>query len=266
MRGFISISKPRASVFLATLTALLVAGTLISPPFAFAAAAEGSDRNASPVPEEDDFSDTPYTEYGEFNEEHDEVSDARFYQYGRFFGVSLGLGYEGATGNRGVLWSGGGFPVIDIKVHYWFDFNIALDLGITTASHYFTTTVGGRGTVDANIFRFGVNVRYAFDTKNVAAPISFASPFVSVGVGSYSKTEVSSNGGDPDNDSSFGISFGGGLEFVVSPRKTYFLLEGKFHMLTFKDTNTGIYQSATPQVDDLNGLFYTFVGSFMFTW
>ena len=90
-------------------------------------------------PEEEDFSSSPFTEYGEFNEEQDEAADTKFFQYGRLFGVSLGLGFEGVTGNRGLLWQGG-FPMIEMKVHYWFDFNVALDLGFANASS--TSVIG----------------------------------------------------------------------------------------------------------------------------
>src|SRR5947209_990104 len=85
---------------LATLAAL---GVLVSasPRGAWAADADtgapaGSQSGANPSaggprgdrtlqPEEEDFTNTPYTEYGEFNEEEEEAADTRFFQYGRFF-------------------------------------------------------------------------------------------------------------------------------------------------------------------------------------
>ena len=251
MPGSISTSKRAALIALGLVAALASHSAWAQDPPA---------KDKSPTTEEDDFSNTPYTEYGEFNEETDEANETLFYQHGRFFGVSVGLGYQGVTGNRALLWQGA-FPVMDIKVHYWFDFQLALDLGITTAGHSFD--FNGNHT-DANVFRFGVNVRYSFNTRNVAAPISFANPFVSLGLSSFNKTEVSqSAGGTPDQDSSFGFSFGGGLEFVISPRKTYFLLEAKAHLVTFRDTFTGIY---APEVEDLTGFFYSVTGGVMFTW
>ena len=42
--------------------------------------AGGSDRTNKP--EEDDFTQTPYTEYGSFNEEKEEEEDTKFFQYG----------------------------------------------------------------------------------------------------------------------------------------------------------------------------------------
>lgn len=34
-----------------------------------------------------------------FNEEEEEAADTAFFQRGRFFGLSAGLGYQGAVGN-----------------------------------------------------------------------------------------------------------------------------------------------------------------------
>src|SRR4051812_6901711 len=97
-----------------------------------AKAAEGApSAGKASQPEDEDFTGSPFTEYGEFNEDADEAADAKFFQYGRLFGISLGGGYQGAGGNRGLLWQGG-FPNIDFKLHYWFDFNFALDLNFFT--------------------------------------------------------------------------------------------------------------------------------------
>jgi hypothetical protein len=213
-------------------------------------------------PEDEDFSGTPFTEYGEFNEGVEEEADARFFKYGRFFGVSLGLGFQFVDGFRGALWQGG-FPMFDFKLHYWFDFNVALDLGFFTAQHYFDTTAQNLGHVDINMLHVGLDIKYYFDTKNLSAPISFANPYILLGAGSFSKTQNSNTQQTQDNDISMGISGGGGLEFAITPKKTYFTVEAKMHVVTFKDTYTTIYQ---PTLTNLTGFFYTFSGSILFTW
>src|SRR5881628_3466051 len=106
-----SIFTSKASALLRALTALAVSLTAL----AFHPRAA----HAAPNSSGDDYSETPFTEYGEFNEEEEEADEAKFFQYGRFFGVSVGSGFQGATGNRGLLYQGG-FPTLDIKVHYWF--------------------------------------------------------------------------------------------------------------------------------------------------
>lgn len=214
-------------------------------------------------PEDEDYAGSPFTRYGEFNESNDEEADTRFFQQGRFFGVSLGLGMQTASGNRGALWQGG-FPVVDFKLHYWFDFNFALDLGFFTAQHYFDTTVQSLGHVDVNLLHLGVDLKYYFNTHNLSAPISFASPYILVGAGSFSKTQNSNTAQTQDNDTSIGVSLGGGLEFVIDPRKLYFELEGKCHVVTFKDTFTTNFQPMG--LSNLTGSFFTLTGNILLTW
>lgn len=250
---FLSMSALHAS--------LLYAAKAERAPASDTSAETGTNKtNAS---EEDDFSETPFTEYGEFNEAADEEADSRFFQYGRFFGVSLGLGYEGITGNRGALYQGG-FPAVDFKVHYWFDFNFALDLGFYSANHFYTTTVQSLGSVTVNMLHVGADIKYYFPIKNLSAPVSFANPYLAAGIGSYTKTLNSASAQVQDPDTSLGFCLGGGLEFALSPHQTYFQLEGKVHFVNFKDTYTTDYQAVGLQ--DLTGYFYTLTASFLFTW
>ncbi len=214
-------------------------------------------------PEEDDYAGTPFTEYGEFNEAPDEEADTRFFQYGRFFGVSLGLGFEFVDGYRGALWQGG-FPLIDFKLHYWFDFNLAIDLGFFTVSHYYNTTAQSLGYVSVNVLRIGVDVKYYFNTKNLSAAVSFANPYILLGAGGFSKTENSIAQQTQDVSNSLGISFGAGLEFAITPRKIYFEIEGKAHLVPYVDAYTTNFQ--TVNLPNLTGNFYTFSGNFLFTW
>lgn len=220
--------------------------------------------SANAATEDDDFAETPFTEYGEFNEENYEAAETRFFQHGRFFGLSVGLGYEGVAGGRGLLYQGG-FPVFDFKLHYWFDFNLALDLGFFTASHSIDTNVGNAGHIDVNLVRFGVDLKYYFDTKNLSAPISFANPYILLGIGSLSKTQNYANQGlTTASEAAFAVSGGGGLEFTISPRRSFFELEAKAHSVRFQDTYTTAYQSIG--INDLTGFFYTVTGNILFVW
>jgi len=258
MQVFTSISKKHFShrfffLLLASLALLVESQAWAAP-------------NDKTMQEDEDFTPTPYTEYGEFNEDTEEEADTRFFQHGRFFGISVGLGMESADGNRGLLWEGG-FPSFDLKVHYWFDFNVALTLGVMTSTHFFQTPVNGLMHVDVSMIRAGVDLKYYFDTKNLSAPISFANPFVLLGGGNYTKTETSfTAGGDINPSSSLGLAFGGGLEFAVKPKKLYFQLEGKMHLVNFTDTYTTDYRSHTIYLEDLTGRFYTLTGNILFTW
>lgn len=204
---------------------------------------------------------TPYLEYGDFNINEDDDADSLYFQYGRFFGVSIGMGYESATSNRGLLYTAA-FPRFDIKVHYWFDFQLAMDMGIFIASHSYEFS---GASYSVKLIGYGVGLRYYFDVRNAAAAISFSNPFLVGGVGAISKTETTASGTTPSLDSTFSANFGAGLEFPISHKKTYFILEAKYHTQNFLDTNEPKF-ATTKGIADLSGGFITFVGNILFTW
>jgi hypothetical protein len=219
-------------------------------------------------PEEDDFTGTPYTEYGEFNEEEDEEEDAKFFKFGRLFGISLGLGFQGVDGYKGVIYEGG-FPVLDAKIHYWFDFHFAVDLDIAWAQHSYnddiSTTKGGQ--ISVNIIRFGIDGKYYFDTHNLSAPLSFASPYVVVGFGAFSKSESSAKKDTNEVDTAVGFSPGMGLEFALKPRKAFLALEAKYNIVNFpKDSGTDRFVNATPKLENFTGNFFSLLVNFLLTW
>jgi hypothetical protein len=240
---------------------LAAAGLLGTPSTAQAVDAP---KDKTQQPEEEDFSTTPFTAYGEFNEEENEEEELRFLQYGRYFGVSLGLGVQTLDGGRANIWEGG-FPVFDFKIHYWFDFNLAMDMGFYTAKHSYNMGTALGGLTDVSIFHIGLDVKYYFDTKDIAAPITFANPYVIVGMGQFSKTETPENVSNQTSFSTFGASLGLGLEFAIRPKKTYFEVEAKAHFVSFPDDGENESRFAA-FTDDFSGRFYTFTGSFLFTW
>ncbi len=241
-------------------TFFLVGGLLLtSMAFAQAPGPNGAP-SAPPKKEEPGLFDqsTPYLEYGDFNMNEDDDADTLYFQYGRFFGVSLGLGYETATGNRGLLYTPA-FPRFDIKVHYWFDFQLAMNIGIFFASHSYENS----GVHSVKLIGYGVDLKYYFDVRNASAALSFSNPFLIAGVGSISKTDTTSAFTNPETDSTFSVNFGAGLEFPISYKKTYFILEGRYHTQNFLDTN----ETSLPRgINDLSGGFFTFMGHILFTW
>lgn len=212
----------------------------------------------------DEFSTTPYSNFGSFNEDEDEAEDTKFYQFGRFFGVSFGLLYEGATGNRGKLW-GSSFPGFEFRFHYWFDFNFALSLGFHTAHHTFDGQTPLGGINDGHMTWVGTEFKYYFDTTDSSSGITFAAPHLLLGFGSYTRSQTPQLVPDAtDKDSRFGVDTGAGIEFPISAKKTYFSLDGRFHWVKFKDSGySGLDSFGIP---NLNGYFYTVTGSLLFTW
>ncbi|MGZ3698816.1 MAG: hypothetical protein ACXWPM_03555 [Bdellovibrionota bacterium] len=169
------------------------------------------------------------------------------------------------SGNRGLLWQGG-FPYVDFKLHYWFDFHFAIDLNVTTASHFFNSTVSSDlGHTDVTLLHGGIDLRYYFDTKNAPAPISFSNPFLLLGGGVWSKTQNNAaSGNPPDQDTGFGVGAGAGLQFALIQRKCYFEVEGKVNYAQFKDTGVATFKDMG--IPDLSGLFFTITGNVLFTW
>jgi hypothetical protein len=219
--------------------------------------------SAAPKKTTEEYGVTPWTEYGEFNEEDEEIADTRFFQTGRFFGVSVGGGFAGALGNRGLLWKGG-FPSIDLKVHYWFDFNLALDLSYGQSSHFYEI-LSRNERVDIKQNTFGASVKYYIPTQNLSSAIGFASPYLLLGIASYSKVEFSSRTQATTQDSQAGINAGGGLEFVIAHRKTYLTLEGRLHSVPYLDSNSSDFV-LTNAIENLQGLHWNTSLAVLFTW
>jgi hypothetical protein len=212
-------------------------------------------------PEEESFLPAPAATYGEFNEEADEAQDTRFFQYGRFFGVSVGTGLSGVTGNRGLLWQGG-TPMVDLKLHSWLDFNFALALGLNSVRHFYE--VSSQRT-DISLTRVGVDLKYYFSTQNLSAPLAFSNPYLLAGVSSLTKTETNLSDETVTDETTYALGAGFGFEFALSPRKAYFTLEWRANFANFRDTNSSKFLN-TNGIPDLAGFFYTTVGSFLFTW
>jgi hypothetical protein len=146
------------------------------------------------------------------------------------------------------------------RVHYWFDFQWALQIGINTVRHYFNFN---NLRTDVSFFGLGLDLKYYFDVRNASAPITFANPYLLVGLGSLSKTETSSDIGQSAPDPSFMYSLGGGLEFPISHRKTYFQLEFRYQGADqFQDMGS---QEFTP-LTDLSGGYFIVSGHVLFTW
>jgi len=258
----------RACTFISKSCAILA---LLIAPFAFSSAAraeEPSQKDKTLTPEEEDFSETPFTRYGEFHEEEDEEEDTRFLQSGRLFGVGIGLGVETADGNLGRLWRGG-FPSFDIRLHYWFDFNWSLDLGLFFTTHsYETNEANGGPKVDVGMSRYGVDLKYQLDTHNLAAPLTFIGPFFLIGGNNYiiSRRKANTVESEPV-DTNFGFCLGTGLEFTLKPRRNYFQIEGKVHFVRNRDTNSDKFSNdGINNIEDSQGQLYTVMGNFVFTW
>lgn len=210
--------------------------------------------------DQDDFSSTPYTEFGEFSDAEEETATNQFFQYGRFFGLSLGSGFHSVTGNRGNLWRGG-FPMLAFRLHYWFDFQMGFQLEYDTSPHFYEPTEGTR--IDISMAQLGISLKYYFDTRRAASAVEFSNPYLLAGVGTYRKIEKNLSTDITTDLSAVGASLGGGLEFPLVHRKTYINLEGRATIVPFTDR---FDTPAGTTVADMQGLFYQVMMNFLFTW
>ena len=164
------------------------------------------------APDEEDFSSTPYTEFGEFNDEDVEAQETRFFMYGRHFAISIGSGLMQVSGNRGAVYQGG-FPSIDFRFHFWFDFHSALDFGFAQST--FNYSLNSQRT-DVSITNVGLHYKRYLNTTDMSSGVSFANPYFLVGFGSYTQREVNvaANTSNP-SDTQVAPILGGGLEFIL---------------------------------------------------
>lgn len=210
----------------------------------------------------------PFSEYGEFDSSEDEAEDERFFQYGRFFGIGLGIGNTTPTGNAGKLYQGG-FPTVDFRISYWFDFNFALNVNVQNSTHSYD--VAPDGLTSVNFFRLLMQIKYYFDTRNLSAPITFVGPHLIAGGGLYRRTDnIGSGTGDAtiantiESVNAFGFNFGAGFELTLKPKKTYLQLEALVHMVSFRDQLDPRFRESG--IRDRTGAWITTVLAIMWTW
>lgn len=143
-------------------------------------AAPGSARAAEdqPQPGTQELAN-PFSDFVPFEDEYDIDEDERFMYFGRFFAVSLGTGMHVFGGNIGKLYNTA-IPVLDFRLIYFFDFRLAGQVGLSSASHAFNAAPNG--AVEVSLLRLNADLKYYFDTKNVGAAITAANPYVVAGV------------------------------------------------------------------------------------
>ena len=198
----------------------------------------GSARPAVAAPGEDSAQSgtaelaNPFSDFVPFEDEYDVDEDERFMYFGRFFGVSLGTGFNTFTGNIGKLYNTA-LPIMDFRLIYFFDFRLAGSLGISSASHAFAATQ--TGSVSVNLMRINADLKYYFNTKNVGAAITSASPYLIGGVSQTFRAQTFNDLGQVQKDNALAVSAGGGVEFALKPRKTSLGFETRLHQIFFRD-------------------------------
>jgi hypothetical protein len=201
----------------------------------------------------------PFSDFVPFEDEYDIDEDERFMYFGRFFGISLGTGFHRFGGNIGKLYNTA-LPVLDFRTIYFFDFRLAGQLGLSSASHAFNAVP--LGAVEVSLLRINLDMKYYFDTKNVGAAITAANPYTIVGVSQTFRSQAFQTQGEVQKDNAFAVSGGLGMEFALKPRKTSLGFEGRVHKIFFKDRFEQTYlESGIP---DTTGNMFSFTTNVIF--
>lgn len=201
----------------------------------------------------------PFSDYVPFEDEYDVDEDERFMYFGKFFAIGLGTGLQTFGGNIGKLYNTA-LPVLDARLIYFFDFRLAGQLGINSASHAFTADPNG--LVEVNLFKANVDLKYFFDTQNYAASVTAANPYVIGGISQVYRTQSYQVSGESTKDNSIALSGGLGVEMALNPRKSAISLEGRYHQFFFKDRFAETYKPAG--IEDTTGPMYSFLTSVVF--
>lgn len=201
----------------------------------------------------------PFSDFVPFEDEYDVDEDERFMYFGRFFAVSLGSGLHKFGGNIGKLYNTA-IPVLDFRLLYFFDFRLAGQIGISSASHAFNAVPNG--AVEVSLMRINADMKYYMDTKDWGAAVTMANPYIIAGVSNTFRTQAFQTLNKVEKDTAFALSAGAGMEFALKPRKTSLGFEGRVHQIYFKDRNEESYIDSG--IPDTTGNMYSMITSIIF--
>jgi hypothetical protein len=194
----------------------------------------------------------PFADYVPFEDEYDVDEDERFMYFGKAFAVGMGTGANVFGGNIGKLYNTA-LPVFNFNLLYFFDFRFAGQIYFGLASHAFSASPNG--FVEVKMMRFGADLKYYFDTRDLSAAITSVNPYIIAGAGNTLRTQVFQDFGTIDKDTALGVSVGMGMEFALSPRSTSLSLEGRLHQIFFKDRYSQEY--LVSGIEDTTGPMYS---------
>lgn len=194
--------------------------------------------------------------FKDFNEDLEAtqvMEDERFYRYGRFFAVNVGIGITDFTGNRGLAYEDN-HPSYHFSLLYFMNFQNAFVLGIEYSQHtmIIDTFVRGSateklGAIETSLLRPFWGYRYYIDTSDLGTAITYSNPYF---VGRieywYQTNEFLEVNKSSQEGGGLGTGIGFGLEFPMEIKKSYTNVEFLYHRVEFFDKNTADYQQLPP--------------------
>ncbi len=225
--------------------------------------------------------------FSDFNEDLEAaqvLEDERFYRYGRFFAVNIGLGLTTFTGNRGAAYNDN-HPSFAFSYQYFVDFQNAVMIGIEYSQHtaFIDTFVQGSkteelGAIVTSMLRPFIGFRYYVNTSDLGTAITYSNPYF-VGRIEYwyqTNTFPENDNFDDQEGGGLGTGLGFGLEFPIELRKKYFNVEFLYHTVNFFDKFTQDYRQIPPDevevgestngFDDLTGDVLSVMFHYNFSW
>lgn len=222
--------------------------------------------------------------FSDFNEDLEAgqtLEDERYYRYGRFFSVNLGLGSTTFTGNRGAIYFDNP-PTFHLSVNYFMDFQKLITLGVEYSKHtmILDTIVNGYqsqgplGAVVTDMTRVFVGYKYYIDTTDLGTAITYSNPHFVGRVEYWYQTNdfIDQRSLPRQRGGGIGTGLGFGLEFPVELKESYIGVQGLYHVVNFFDKFTQDYRQvvdnpgSTYGTDDLVGNVLSLVVTYNFTW
>lgn len=225
--------------------------------------------------------------FNDFNEDLEAsqvLEDERFYRYGRFFQVCLGLGLTTFTGARGRAYTDN-HPSFHFSTAFFLSFQAALTLGVEYSKHTMfvdSETIGFPdqipGAVETSMLRPFIGFRYYIDTTDLGTALTYSNPHFIARVEYWYQTNKfpESGRGTPtiptQKGGGIGTGVGAGLEFPIELKKAYISTELLYHKVNFFDRFTQDYRQdpdnteSTMGYDNLVGDAISFMVTYNFTW
>jgi hypothetical protein len=222
-----------------------------------------------------------FTDFSEDIENAKVVEDERFYRFGRFFCFNVSLGITTFDGNRGIAYTNLP-PTFGLSFTFFKDFQTALAIGLEMSRHSmflkdpvqgFSTfsTVQGPGMIDVSMLRVFLGYRYYIETANLGTAITYSNPYL-VGRMEYwyqTNRYVTQTMLPREIGGGLGFGLGGGLEFPIEIKESYWGVEFLMHSVSFFDKNTTKLQPINTGgygFTDLGGNLYSLMVSYVFNW
>ncbi|MFY7993253.1 MAG: hypothetical protein ACOVP4_08180 [Bacteriovoracaceae bacterium] len=229
-----------------------------------------------------------FSDFNEDLEASEVLEDERYYRYGRFFSVNLGVGVTTYTGNRGTAYDDNP-PTYHLSTNYFLDFQNVVGLGIEYSKHTMildTATLILRdanvGAVETSMLRAFFQYKYYVDTTDLGTAFTYSSPhFIGRFEYWYQNNKFIDQPSLPNQKGGgIGTAFGLGLEFPVEIKKSYIGVEFLYHVVNFFDKYTQDFRQVPADVDqadnsridstygyeDLTGNVISAMVSYNFTW